>query len=200
MNVLPYGDTALLVEPDDPALVVPLGEAVAAEPGVIEVVPAARTLLVRAEAAGIAALRARLPHLAAGLDTSSAAEADEVVLSVEYDGADLDDVAAELGIAAAELVRRHVAGSYQVAFCGFVPGFAYLRGLDATLHVPRLAEPRTRVPAGAVGIAGEFTGVYPRESPGGWRLVGRTDAPLWDLGRVPPALLVPGTRVRFVER
>ncbi len=99
-----------------------------------------------------------------------------------------------------ELVARHSEPRYVVAFCGFAPGFAYLSGLDERLHVARRAEPRTRVPAGSVGIAGEFTGVYPRASPGGWRLLGRTDADLWNLARTPPALLVPGTRVRFRPR
>lgn len=200
MRVLPYGDAALLVEPDDPATVVALGAAVRAEAGVLEVVPAARTLLIHANAKAVSALRARLPSLAAQLTTSSESAAPEVTLRVTYDGADLTATAAELNIEPAELVRRHAAASYTVAFCGFTPGFAYLRGLDPGLHVARLAEPRTRVPAGAVGVAGEFTGVYPRESPGGWRLLGRTDATLWDLARMPPALLVPGTRVRFVEQ
>jgi KipI family sensor histidine kinase inhibitor len=200
VKVLPYGDAALLVEPDDPMDVVPLGVALSGERGVLEVVPAARTLLVRADASALPGLRARLPGLAARLEVSSGTDADEVEVPVRYDGADLAAAAAELGMPPAELAHRHAAGEYTVAFCGFAPGFAYLRGLDAALHVPRLAEPRTRVPAGSVGIAGEFTGVYPRESPGGWRLLGRTDVAMWDLARVPPALLVPGTRVRFVER
>ena len=198
MNVLPYGDAALLIEPDDPTTVVALGAALRDEPGVLEVVPAAQTLLIRADASAQAALRVRLPTVAAALTVAAQGAGEEILLPVYYDGPDLADSAAELGIDPAELVNRHCAGDYTVAFCGFAPGFAYLRGLDPALHVPRLAEPRTTVPAGAVGIAGEFTGVYPRASPGGWRLLGRTDAALWDLTRTPPALLVPGTRVRFV--
>lgn len=197
MRLLPYGAAALLVEPDDPALVLPLAEAARREPGVEEVVPAARTLLVRTTPARIETLRGRLPVLADDAAARPQPAGRRVVLDVRYDGADLDATAAELGLSADELVRRHAAGEYIVAFCGFAPGFAYLRGLDPALHVPRLRDPRTRVPAGSVGIAGEFTGVYPRESPGGWRLLGRTDAPLWDLRRTPPALLVPGTRVTF---
>jgi KipI family sensor histidine kinase inhibitor len=123
-----------------------------------------------------------------------------VELPVRYDGADLIPLAAELGCSPEALLQRHAAGEYTVAFCGFAPGFAYLSGLDPALHVPRLASPRTAVPAGSVAIAGEYTGVYPRSSPGGWRLLGRTDAVLWDLDREPPALLTPGTRVRFVPR
>jgi 5-oxoprolinase (ATP-hydrolysing) subunit B len=197
VKVRPYGDAAVLVEPDDQESVLALAEVVQAQPGVREVVPAARTLLVRATRDSIAAIAKRLPDLAADVASADRSEAPEVVLDVRYDGADLADVANELGVSTEEIVRRHAAGRYVVAFCGFAPGFAYLRGLDESLHVSRLADPRTRVPAGSVGIAGEFTGVYPRESPGGWRLLGRTDARLWDLARTPPALLTPGTRVRF---
>jgi KipI family sensor histidine kinase inhibitor len=200
MKVLPYGDAALLVEPDDPAGVVALAEAIRREPCVQEVVPAARTLLIRAAPDALATLGPRLIELAAAVRTAPVAYADEVALPVHYDGPDLADTAAELGMPTTELVHRHSGAAYAVAFCGFAPGFAYLRGLDPALYVARLAEPRTRVPAGSVGIAGEFTGVYPRASPGGWRLLGRTDAPLWELDRSPPALLVAGTRVRFVPQ
>ena len=91
-----------------------------------------------------------------------------------------------------EVVAAHTAAPLRVGFGGFAPGFAYLVGGDERLHVPRRAEPRTKVPAGSVGLAGEFSGVYPRESPGGWQLIGRTDAVLWDVDRDPPALLIPG--------
>jgi KipI family sensor histidine kinase inhibitor len=197
VKTFPYGDEALLVEPDDAESVLPIAELVRSQPGVLEVVPAARTFLVRATAGVLAGLAGRLPELAAIAETHDTAPAAEVLVDVVYDGPDLAATAAEVGLEPAELVHRHAAGEYVVAFCGFAPGFAYLRGLDPTLHVGRRAEPRTRVPAGSVGIAGEFTGVYPRESPGGWRLLGRTDLRLWDLERNPPALLAPGTRVRF---
>lgn len=197
MRVRPYGDAALLVEPDDPSQVLPLVAAVRAEPGVVEVVPAARTLLVSAAPDVLARLADRLPSFASVRVDGAENQASEVVLEVRYDGPDLADTAAALGLSNAELVRRHAAGRYTVAFCGFAPGFGYLTGLDPALHAARLAEPRTRVPAGAVGIAGEYTGVYPRPSPGGWRLIGHTDTDLWDAGRTPPALLGPGTRVRF---
>jgi KipI family sensor histidine kinase inhibitor len=197
VKTFPYGDEALLVEPDDAESVLPIAELVRSPPGVLVVVPAARTFLVRATAGVLAGLAGRLPELAAIAETHDTAPAAEVLVDVVYDGPDLAATAAEVGLEPAELVHRHAAGEYVVAFCGFAPGFAYLRGLDPTLHVGRRAEPRTRVPAGSVGIAGEFTGVYPRESPGGWRLLGRTDLRLWDLERTPPALLAPGTRVRF---
>jgi KipI family sensor histidine kinase inhibitor len=200
MNVIPYGTDALLVEPDDASSVLALATAAAAEPGVLEVVPAARTFLVRAAPDALDRVTSRLPELAVHLPPDDEAVVNDVVLDVNYDGPDLDDTADELGLSVDELVRRHAAGDYVVAFCGFAPGFAYLRGLETTLHVGRRAEPRTRVPSGSVGIAGEFTGVYPRESPGGWRLLGHTDARLWDLDRTPPALLSPGTRVRFRPR
>lgn len=197
MKVLPYGDEAVLLEPDDADAVLPLAAALRAEAGVTEVVPAARTVLVCAARGTLDRLGERLAEWATGADAPDSSHVEQVVLEVRYDGADLQATAELLGLASDELVRRHVAGRYVVAFCGFAPGFAYLRGLDPALHVARLPEPRTRVPAGSVGIAGEFTGVYPRESPGGWRLLGRTDAPLWDIDRASPALLTPGTRVSF---
>ena len=193
MRVRPYGDSARLLEPDDPAQVLALARLLRDRPGVEEVVPGARTLLVRGRAEALAGLDSLAPPVIG----PGAEPGPEVVLTVRYDGPDLAATAAELGVTGDELAERHAAGSYVVAFCGFAPGFAYLRGLDPALHVPRLAEPRTRVPAGSVAIAGEFTGVYPRPSPGGWRLLGTTDARLWDLDRTPPALLPPGTRVRF---
>ena len=162
-------------------------------PGVVELVPAARTVLVEGE---------RLPDLAellSGLETEPEdAAASTVQIPVTYEGADLAEVAALAGLPEAEVVRRHAAAAYTVAFCGFAPGFGYLTGLPAELYVPRRATPRTAVEAGSVGIAGEFAGVYPRRSPGGWQLLGRTDAVLWDPDRDPPALLAPGARVRFV--
>ena len=200
MIVRPYGDAALLVEPDDPRLVLPLAAAVRSEPRVVEVVPAARTVLVSAPRDVLDGLESRLSERALVLSDDVEHAAAEVVLEVAYDGPDLAGTAATVGVSVDELVRLHVAGNYTVAFCGFAPGFGYLTGLDPSLRVARLAEPRTRVPAGAVGIAGEFTGVYPRSSPGGWRLLGHTDALLWDTSRTPPALLSPGTRVRFRPR
>ena len=207
MRVLPYGDAARLLEPRDPGRLLALAALLRERPGIEELVPGAGTLLVRGTAAALAELDAHPP---ADTDTEADDEADtdaeagagpiaggEIVLDVHYDGPDLAPTAAELGLSAGELARRHAAGRYVVAFCGFAPGFAYLRGLDPALHVPRRPEPRTRVPAGSVAIAGEFTGVYPRSSPGGWRLLGTTEAVLWDLARTPPALLPPGTRVRF---
>lgn len=195
MNIVPVGWGAALVE------VAGVAEARAvyaallplkAAGRLVEVVPAARTVLVEGSP---------LPDLAALLaDLPPAPEVPGVTVEVPvaYDGPDLADVAELAGLPEAEVVRRHAAADYAVAFTGFAPGFGYLTGLPAELHVARRPTPRTAVPAGAVGIAGEFAGVYPRRSPGGWQLLGRTDAVLWDADRDPPALLSPGTRVRFV--
>ena len=134
-------------------------------------------------------------------DDNAASASRVVEIPVVYGGEagpDLMAGAAELGIAPDELVRRHAAGEYTVAMIGFAPGFPYLLGLDPGLALPRLGTPRPRVPAGSVGIGGAQTGVYPRESPGGWRLIGRTPWALFDAQRDPPSLLAPGDRVRFV--
>jgi KipI family sensor histidine kinase inhibitor len=121
-----------------------------------------------------------------------------VELPTVYDGADLADVAEHWGVSPAQAVRLHSGVEYRVAFCGFAPGFGYLTGLPAELALPRRATPRAAVPVGSVAVAGRYTGVYPSASPGGWQLLGRTGARLWDPAREPAALLAPGTRVRFV--
>jgi KipI family sensor histidine kinase inhibitor len=202
MRFLPAGHHGLLVECEDLAQVVTLHRVLdrARPAGVVDLVPAARTLLLAFDAGRTT--HARLAAMVAGTDLDTAADetaAREVTIEVTYDGEDLADLAELTGIPAAEVVRRHQAPRYVVAFTGFSPGFAYIAGGDPALAVPRRPTPRTRVPAGSVALAGEFTGVYPREGPGGWQLIGRTDAPLWDLERDPPALLTPGTRVRFTE-
>jgi KipI family sensor histidine kinase inhibitor len=124
---------------------------------------------------------------------------DTVEIPVTYDGPDLAEVARLTGLGEDEIVAAHTGTLWRVAFGGFAPGFAYLVGGDPRLQVPRRDEPRTKVPAGAVGLAGEFSGIYPRESPGGWRLIGRTDVAMWDLDRDAPALLAAGTTVQFVR-
>jgi KipI family sensor histidine kinase inhibitor len=200
LRVLAYGDRALLVEVPGLAEVAALRAALdrAPLPGQVDLVPAARTLLVHLERApteaDAAALR-RLPLASPG----PAEDQETVELPVVFDGPDLAEVAALTGRSEPALVEALLAVEFTVAFGGFAPGFAYLAGLPEELHVPRRATPRTRVPAGAVGLAGPFAGTYPRPSPGGWQLVGRTDAVLFDVDRDPPALLPPGRRVRFRE-
>lgn len=194
-----YGDCALLIECASTAEVLALSETLrqAALPDVVDIVPGARTVLVSLAGPGRqGSVRVHLAGLSAASNVPLVAVA-EVVLDVVYDGVDLGEVADRVGMTAAEVVEAHTGTPWQVGFGGFAPGFAYLVGGDPRLNVPRRAEPRTRVPAGAVGLAGEFSGVYPRESPGGWQLIGRTAAVLWDIDRAQPALLRPGMRVRF---
>lgn len=234
--VRPYGDEALLVDLPDLAAVRDLdaalradiegGPAVAPPPGaagaadrsrdvvarVVDIVPAARTVLLRTRpGTDLAALAAHVlrvwdatvlssvPGAASVADDARAPSGPVVELPVRYDGEDLPDVAELVGLSVEEVVARHTAAEYTVAFGGFMPGFAYLTGLDPRLRVPRLPSPRERVPAGSVAVADEFSAVYPAASPGGWRLLGVCDVPMFDVRRQPPALLTPGARVRFVR-
>ena len=141
--------------------------------------------------------RRRLGTLSVAPDAVATAPDEPMVIDVVYDGADLAEVAELTGMTPAQVIDAHTANLWNVGFCGFAPGFAYLVGGDPRLAVPRRAEPRPSVPAGAVGLAGEFTGIYPRRSPGGWQLIGHTDAVLWDIDRPDPALLTPGMWVQF---
>ncbi len=198
MRVLPYGDRALLVEVDGPDAVAGIRRALEADPlsGQREVVPAARTVLVvldRPPTDGDAAALRGLPVVDAG----PVGAAPLITVPVVFDGPDLADVARLSGVP--DVVAALTGVELTVAYGGFAPGFGYLTGLPEELHVPRRETPRTRVPAGAVALAGPYAGIYPRSSPGGWQLVGRTDAVLFDVDRDPPALLVPGARVRFHE-
>ena len=169
--------------------------------GVVDVVPAAATVLVSVEPGSweIASLAARLGELAsAPAPPLPAASTAELVLDTVYDGPDLAEVAALTGLTVADVITRHSDASYRVGWLGFSPGFGYLTGLDPVLAaVGRLATPRVAVPAGSVAIAGGFAAVYPNSSPGGWRLLARTAAVLWDPDRDSPAVLSPGRRVRF---
>ncbi|WP_028660680.1 5-oxoprolinase subunit B family protein [Nocardioides insulae] len=200
MRVLPCADVGLLVELDDLDDVLALYAALVDDPpaGVVDLVPAARTLLVRtgpgADQAAVAAT-----VTASRRERGVRPDAGRVEIPVTYDGEDLAEVGELTGLGERGVVEAHTAQEWTVAFCGFAPGFGYLVGEDERLHVPRRSDPRTKVPAGAVGLAGEFSGIYPRESPGGWQLIGRTTTPIWDLDRTPPALLSAGVRVRFVE-
>ncbi|TRW87939.1 allophanate hydrolase subunit 1 [Mycolicibacterium sp. 018/SC-01/001] len=200
-----YGDRGLLLEFGDTAEVLAWAEAVRAAgvPGLVDVVPAAQTLLIILTDAGHQApARQRLRQVAPATDSvaESGTPPDgtaDVVLDVTYDGADLDEVARLTGLSVDEVVAAHTGRPWRVGFSGFAPGFGYLLGGDERLEVPRRAEPRTKVPVGSVGLAGTFSGVYPRESPGGWQLIGHTDAVLWDVDRDEPALLTPGRWVQF---
>lgn len=209
VRFLPMGESAWLVETDDIDAVLALDAALAplADAGdgvwaeVDDLVPAARTLLVVARrTTNLADLATQIRAAATRADRSGPAQtAGDVEIPVRYDGPDLAEVAERTGLSPAEVVAAHTGTPWRVGFGGFAPGFAYLVGGDPRLEVPRRSEPRTKVPVGAVGLAGEFSGIYPRESPGGWQLVGSTDVVLWDADRDPPALLAPGTTVRFTE-
>ncbi|MDQ1536043.1 MAG: hypothetical protein QOE58_436 [Actinomycetota bacterium] len=227
-RLLRCGEHAVLAEVDSLEEVLALDDAVRAaiDSGdgafaeVVDVVPAARTLLlVIGEDASLTPVRDALTRLysralasgTAGSSTAGSSTAGSttktlgggdsrvVEIVVHYDGPDLQEVAELTGMSADEVVSAHCGAAWRVAFAGFAPGFAYLTGGDTRLQVPRRREPRTAVPAGSVAIAGEFSAVYPRSSPGGWQLLGHTDAVMWDVDRQPPALLQPGAVVRFVD-
>lgn len=200
-----YGDQALLLEFDSTAEVLAWNDALADADllGVLDIVPASRTVLLKLagpryrEPTRQRLHKLRIDRVAVDDATAPIDQRADVQIDVVYDGADLEEVARLTGLTPDEVVAAHTAAPLRVGFGGFAPGFAYIIGGDERLRVPRRAEPRTRVPAGSVGLAGEFSGVYPRESPGGWQLIGRTDAVLWDVDRDPPALLTPGMWVQF---
>ena len=201
MRFLPVNLNALLVELDDLDQTLALLASLRRDPlaGIEELVPAARTLLVRFRPT--VQSFAALVDAIAGRDVGGTAQRGDtlVEIPVRYDGEDLAEVAGMLGTTPEDVVRRHTGSEYTVAFTGFAPGFGYLAGGDPSLAVPRRTTPRTRIPAGAVGLAGAFSGVYPQASPGGWQIIGTTPLAMWDIDRDPPALLQPGARVRFVD-
>lgn len=162
----------------------------------VELVPAARTVLIDG-VADPTALAESLAHVRPARAATHSTEAPVVDVPCVYDGPDLADIARLWDTTPDGVVARHTGTEFRVAFCGFSPGFGYLTGLPAELAVPRRPSPRSRVPTGAVGLAGEYSGIYPSPSPGGWQLIGHTDLPLFDPAARPPALLTPGTRVRF---
>ncbi|MHB0884538.1 MAG: 5-oxoprolinase subunit PxpB [Bacillota bacterium] len=208
-RLLPLGDAALTIEfgadiePAAQSAVRACHRALreSGPAGVIEVIPTYRSVTVQFDPTVVS--RRGVAAWLQGHDFSGAVAEEErppVVIPVLYggaDGPDLGDVAAITGLPPDEVIRRHAAGVYTVSMIGFLAGFPYLGGLPPELAVPRLKTPRTRVPAGSVGLAGLQTGVYPTESPGGWQLIGRTSVRLWDPARERPSLLEPGDRVRF---
>jgi len=206
---LPLGGTAVTIEfgadiePAAQAAVRACDRAFCEErpPGIIEVVPTYRSVTVRfdPELTSANSIR-RWLGTRSFIGTAAEDDREPVVIPVVYggeSGPDLEDVAALTGLTADEVIRRHSTAVYTVSMIGFLAGFPYLTGLPPELAVPRLKLPRTRVPAGSVGIAGTQAGIYPRASPGGWRLIGRTVVRLWDPTRDRPSLLEPGDRVLF---
>ncbi|MGG5172936.1 5-oxoprolinase subunit B family protein [Pseudarthrobacter sp. J1738] len=223
-QVLPYGDCAVLVELGSLDAVLELsmllsggdslGTATARPAEVREVIPAARTILISflpgpgvesrirdwvAAAITTGTRGARVGKDAGASDGAVRSGPRAVTLEVSYNGADLAEVAGLLGRTEAEVVRLHTESTWRAAFAGFAPGFMYLVTNHALLTVPRRTSPRTSVEPGSVGLAGEFSGAYPRSSPGGWQLLGTTTARLWDAKSPAPALIQPGDTVRFVR-
>jgi len=199
MRCLPLNRSAMLVELASLDEVLALQDSLKRQPlgGIKEILPAARTLLLRFDPARLSrrmlteALTQRELH--AALRTVGPL----IEIPMRYDGRDLAEVARLSGLTVDEVIHRHGQSEFTVGFCGFSPGFAYLVGGDPALHVPRRATPRARVAAGSVALGGVYCGVYPQASPGGWQIIGTTPISLWDPARDPPALLAPGTRVRF---
>ncbi len=200
MRILPTGDAALLAEFASLDEVLAYNRALDAgrPPGVVDLVAGARTLLVRFEPEVVQADTVRRWISETAPEAGGAVVPEEVVIRVRYDGPDLEEVGERTGLGTEGVIAAHTGRAWSVAFGGFAPGFAYLAGGDDRLRVPRRESPRTAVPAGAVGLAGEFSGIYPRRSPGGWQLIGTTEAELWQPERTPPALLRPGVQVRFI--
>jgi len=201
-SIRPFGIEAFLVELTGQEWVLDQYEALdrSRPPGVTDVVPARSTVLVTFDPGVISP--AAVTGWIDGTPLTWRERQDGAVVEIEvvYDGVDLAEVAAVTGLSPSEVVAAHAGTVFSVAFCGFAPGFAYLTGLPPELLLPRRSSPRTRVPEGSVAIADTFSAVYPRPSPGGWHLLGRTEARLWDLSRDVPGLLQPGDRVRFLER
>ena len=195
------GDSALLVDLGDLLQVMALDRALRLQrpAWVLDVIPAARTVLVRFDATAVE--RQQVSDWINAAQQMGAADGGPppgtLEIRASYDGPDLAEVAALTRLSEPEVIATHLGATYTVAFCGFAPGFAYLIGLPAALRVSRRSSPRTRVPAGAIAVADEFSAVYPRESPGGWQLIGHTDLTMFDVDRDPPALLAPGMQVRF---
>jgi KipI family sensor histidine kinase inhibitor len=201
MRFLPVSLTVLLVELADLDETLALFASLEADPvdGIMDMVPAARTLMIRFRPERLTA--AKLAGEIAIRDLSARiAPSDRLVeIPVNYDGEDLGDVSELTGLSVENVIRRHTESTFTVAFCGFAPGFGYLVGGDPMLQVPRRQSPRTKIPAGSVALAGAFSGVYPQNSPGGWQIIGTTQDKMWDLARDPPALFQPGYRVRFFD-
>jgi KipI family sensor histidine kinase inhibitor len=203
VRTLPVGDRALLLEVDGPAEVHALHTEIERRrrdgrlPALEEVVPAARTILIDGLADPSRFARDLMTWDVPPVEVDNRGLVEVPTI---YDGADLENVARHWRMTTREVIATHASAEHRVAFCGFAPGFAYIAGLPPEHTVPRRANPRTAVPAGSVALAGEFTGIYPRSSPGGWQLIGRTEVSLWDPNRDPATLLSPGTRVRFIER
>lgn len=201
MRFLPVNLSSLIVELRDLDETLALFDALSASPltGIEEIIPAARTLMIRFRP-GLTDAKTLAQHIQrCDLAGQQRGTGRTVTIPVDYQGEDLPEVAEKLGISVQEVIRRHTENPYTVAFVGFAPGFAYMVSKTAQLHVPRRSTPRTKIPAGSVALAGEFSGIYPQASPGGWQIIGQTPLKMWDIERNEPALLLPGSNVHFVD-
>ena len=199
MNCVYLGDQALLItlDADDPA---PSAVAQALDrqqiSGILDLVPALESVTVHMEPLALTPV-AVLDYLRSASTAGATVQTHHHRLPIRYDGVDLESVATQCRLSIDEVIKIHSTAVYTVAFVGFLPGFPYLRGLPPALHLPRRPTPRTRVPAGAVAIANDQTGIYPQASPGGWHLIGTTTAQLFDPLQTPPTLLAAGDTIRF---
>lgn len=199
MRLLSVNRSTVLIELASLEAVLALHADLKARPldGIEEMVPAAQTLMLRFDPARLSNNTLRAALLRRERTPPSTLAESWVDIPMHYDGEDLSEVANLTGLSVDEVIRRHGQSEFTVGFCGFAPGFAYLVGGDPALHVARRQTPRTQVPAGAVALGGVYCGVYPQASPGGWQIIGTTTTTMWDPHRSPPAILTPGTRVRF---
>ncbi|WP_391528521.1 5-oxoprolinase/urea amidolyase family protein [Photorhabdus akhurstii] len=202
MRFLPVNLDAIIVELHDLNETLALFDSLNARPiaGVEEIIPAARTLLIRFRPNVVSTVKLAREINGRNLNTLNRTTGKLVEIPVYYNGDDLVEVAEILGITTQEVIKQHTESEYTVAFTGFAPGFAYLVANSDCLHVPRRMTPRASIPAGSVGLAGEFSGIYPQASPGGWQIIGTTPERMWDLSRSPSSLLQPGFRVRFRDQ
>ncbi|PHM51933.1 5-oxoprolinase subunit B/C family protein [Xenorhabdus sp. KK7.4] len=199
MRFLPVNFHTIMVELSDLPETLALFDSLNAEPisGIKEIIPAARTVMIRFHPLTISAQQLVTEIQRRDLQKSSHIQGKQIEIPVRYNGEDLEEVAEILGISVQDVIQQHTDNEYIVAFTGFAPGFAYMISETISWNIPRRKTPRTRIPAGSVALAGEFSGIYPQASPGGWQLIGTTSERIWDLSRIEPALLQPGYRIRF---
>ncbi|MDO5076418.1 allophanate hydrolase subunit 1 [Corynebacterium sp.] len=212
MDIKPCGDTAVLVDIHD-ADAKALGLSTLAVvmnvhrqiqqlglPGVIDIVPAAATVLVTLDTARTTPQEAAQVFANLSLEGTGEIQGNEVVIPVDYSGPDLEVVAEATGLSVSGVIEKHTEMRWLAAFGGFAPGFVYLVPTTPLWNIPRRSQPRAKIATGSVGLAGEYSGVYPQASPGGWQIIGTTDTPMWEVNRTPPAYIQPGDTVRFEAR
>lgn len=201
MRFLPAGAAGLLIELGSLDQVLALHASLQTDPvpGMLDMIPAAQTLFISFDPQTVSPEQIASAVRQRDLSRMPQRNGRIVEIPVNYDGEDLDEVALLTGLSHTEIILRHTGTLWRAAFNGFAPGFCYLTGGDVSLEVPRRQSPRTILPAGSVALAGSFSAVYPRQSPGGWQIIGTTPLKMWDQDRDPPAWLMPGDQVCFVD-